>query len=64
MFSSAVLLLMKTVSFNDKNKMVIAILLTIVFARSAMGQDGEGSAYDSIWDRVVFYDDSHNNALK
>ena len=64
MFSSAVLLLMKTVSFNDKNKVVIAILLTIIFARSAMGQDGEGSAYDSIWDRVVFYDDSHNNALK
>ncbi len=64
MFSSAVLLLMKTVSFNDKNKVVIAILLTIIFARSAMGQDGEGSAYDSIWDRVVFYDDSHNNTLK
>ena len=49
---------------NYKSKAAIAILFTIIFAGSVMGQDGEESTYDNIWNRVVFYDDSHNNTLK
>ena len=49
---------------NYKSKAAIAILFTIIFAGSVMGQDGEESTYDNIWNRVVFYDDSDNNALR
>ena len=47
--------------FNYKSRTTIAILLTIIFAGSAMGQDGKESTYDSIWNRVVLYDDPDHN---
>ena len=50
--------------FNYKSRTTIAILLTIIFAGSAMGQDGKESDYDSVWNRVIFYDRSDSNTLK
>ena len=50
--------------FNYKSRTTIAILFTIIFAGSAMGQDGKESTYGSVWNRVVFYDRSDSNTLK
>ena len=50
--------------FNYKSRTTIGILLTIIFAGSAMGQDGKESDYDSVWNRVIFYDRSDSNTLK
>ena len=50
--------------FNYKSRTTIAILLTIIFAGSAMGQDGKESDYDSVWNRAVFYDEPNSNTLK
>ncbi len=52
------------VPFNYKSRTTTAILFTIIFAGPAMGQDGEESAYDSVWNRVVFYNRSDSNTLK
>ena len=50
--------------FNYKSRTTITILLTIIFAGSAMGQDGKESDYDSVWNRAVFYDEPNSNTLK
>ena len=50
--------------FNYKSRTTIGILLTIIFAGSAMGQDGKESDYDSVWNRAVFYDEPNSNTLK
>ena len=50
--------------FNYKSRTTIAILLTIIFAGSAMGQDSKESDYDSVWNRVIFYDRSDSNTIK
>lgn len=50
--------------FNYNSRTTIAILLTIIFAGTIMGQDGKESAYDSIWNRVVLYDDPDHNVFQ
>ena len=50
--------------FNYKSRTTIDILLTIIFAGSAMGQDGKESDYDSVWNRVILYDRPDSNTLK
>ena len=50
--------------FNYKSRTTIAILLTIIFAGSAMEQDGKESDYDSVWNRVILYDRPDSNTLK
>ena len=50
--------------FNYKSRTTIGILLTIIFAGSAMGQDGKESDYDSVWNRVILYDRPDSNTLK
>ncbi len=55
---------MKKAPFNYNSRMIITILLTIIFAKSAMGQDGKESAYDGIWNRVELYDDPSHNVLQ